>query len=508
MKVLFGAHGSALKIFHELDARLRARNKVSDSAYWISDSSYYFNYIKDVNFFDSHNIKRIFEWEHTCKKGKVLPGEKRTTELLKKYGMMPLWNAIVADRRLMYGEISKYHQDYDCKFDQTELESIIISTLHSLDLLITNFKPDVVATFVPASFGDYLLALIAKANNIKYMQLRSTKISNFVTFSDSLSATFDDFEKSYLSIYQNISNFTDIEKVDEYIKKATEAPIQYEGTINAKELSILRSLVNTIKSLAVALKLAIAPVHPIVRCDNHVPPPIKTWLYNSLLKPLYKSKSNSLMTKKLITLEEAAVHRIVFYPLHSEPEIALSIYGRDHQNQIETIRRIAQSIPLGWTLVVKEHPRSYGYRSANWYKKLLNIPNVKFAPLNDRPFFWIRKASAIITVSGFVGFESIMLRKPVIVLGDVAYSILPKSMVKHVGNISDLQTNLQNLIKNFSYDEFAVKAFVATCMKLGEPVNLYSQLLAKKERSSEQALSESQQYDQLTYLFERRSGSI
>ncbi|MDP6893688.1 MAG: hypothetical protein QF731_10970, partial [Verrucomicrobiota bacterium] len=58
----------------------------------------------------------------------------------------------------------------------------------------------------------------------------------------------------------------------------------------------------------------------------------------------------------------------IFFPLHAEPEIALSIFSKYYQNQIELIRNIALALPMNYRLIVKEHPRNIGRRSNNYYK--------------------------------------------------------------------------------------------------------------------------------------------
>ena len=71
----------------------------------------------------------------------------------------------------------------------------------------------------------------------------------------------------------------------------------------------------------------------------------------------------------------------VYYPLHSEPERALSIAAPFFTNQIDVITNIAKSLPVGYKLFVKEHPsmtlkRGTG-RKLSFYKDLLKLPNVK-----------------------------------------------------------------------------------------------------------------------------------
>lgn len=140
---------------------------------------------------------------------------------------------------------------------------------------------------------------------------------------------------------------------------------------------------------------------------------------------------------------------------------------------------------------------------------MLEIPNVWFADPETRPFYWIEGAQAVATVSGFAGFEALMMGRPVIVLGDVAFSVLPGNMLRTVGAMSEVSSELADLLKEFRRDESALCAFVAACMQEGVAVNLYSDLLAKPGRNRTAESAVEIQYDNLAnHLADRLSDRI
>jgi len=487
MRVLFGAQGSILKVFCELDRRLREEGVISQSAYWISDSQYYFANRKDFPQLSDPAVTQLYEWEYTCTDTRAAPpvDELVRDELDERYGAFEIWNAILSDRRLMYGALSKVKQDYVGQFNQAQLCDIVYATLLAIDRTIEQLQPEAIITFVPATYGDYLLYLVARARGIRYLQLRSTKIKNFVTFADSLNALPVIIESRYRA---NLSMKIDYEweaEASNYLKAASSAPVIYEGTIALKSGKGLQDWLAIAKGFLSAIFRSWRPVHREVTHDNHVPPPVASYLYSVVLKERNAERSLRIMRSRMISLDDLASETYVFFPLHSEPEIALSVYGRDHQNQIELLRRLAQSLPLRWKLIVKEHPRSLGYRTVGYYRHLLDIPNLYFADPSTRPFPWIERARAVATVSGFVGFEAMMTGCPVLVFGDAAYSVLPETMVRHVRCMSDVAAELKDLISNYQRDEDALRAFIAAFMGESVAVNLYSELLGKKGRSSE-----------------------
>ncbi len=504
MRVFFGAQGSILRIFCELDCRLRSLGAIRASGYWISDSEFYFQERKRSSLLSDPEVFQLHEWEYTTDAGRLRISAERKKELERRYGSLGLWNAIVVDRRLMYASVSKVRQSYTGHFDHAALSSIVYNSLNALDKYVEEYRPDVIVTFVPSTYGDYLLALVAQAHGIPYLQLRSTKIQNYVIFADNLGAVSGDVENAYRRNVELRKNYPFEQEARAFLEKASTRPIDYEGTLSRSKPSVLKELEGGARQLGAALKKTIMPIHPAVRRDNHVPPPLAIWLYGTLLRPWYRRTAFQLMSRRRFTLEGADAEPYVFYPLHSEPEIALSLYGRDHQNQIETIRRLAQSLPLGWKLIVKEHPRSLSYRSSGWYRRLLEIPNVYFADPNTRPFYWIEKANAVVTVSGFVGFEALAIGKPVVVLGSVAFSMLPSTMLRTVTSMSNFGDQLLDLIENFTIDQSALEAFVAACMSEGAAVNLYSDLLAKPGRNKTDAGDSESQLHGLAELLIKR----
>ncbi len=491
-------------MFCELDQRLRAGGQITGSAYWIADSQYYFSNRGRFPILSDPSVEQLFEWRFTAPSGVSAVEEKRRDALDIRYGAFDLWKAILADRRLLYGKLVKVRQSYAGRFNHEALCDIVYGTLDALDRLIDRMAPDAIVTFVPATYGDYLLALIAKARDIRYLQLRSTKVKNLVTFADGLGAISNHIASRYRSNIESGTGYPHEVAASEFIARATERPIDYEGTVVRSRLPLSSRLVTGVAKLAGALRNHFAPLNGEVAKDNHVPPAMGTYLHGVLLQTWHRYDAIKAMRGRMLTLAQAQETPYLFYPLHSEPEIALSVYGRDHQNQIETLRRLGQSLPLRWRLVVKEHPRGMGYRTAGYYRCLLEIPNLWFADPESRPFYWVEQAQAVATVSGFVGFEALMIGRPVLVLGDVAFSILPRHMVRKIEALSDFSGQLEDLLKTFCRDEAALCAFVAACMEEGVAVNLYSDLLAKPGRSRTAEASVETQYAALASILSRR----
>src|SRR3989344_3597300 len=72
-----------------------------------------------------------------------------------------------------------------------------------------------------------------------------------------------------------------------------------------------------------------------------------------------------------------SIKKYVYFPLQFQPEEAIDVTAPFFNNQIETARLVAQSLPDDFTLVVKDHPDMAELRSPSYLQKIARTPNVK-----------------------------------------------------------------------------------------------------------------------------------
>jgi hypothetical protein len=216
------------------------------------------------------------------------------------------------------------------------------------------------------------------------------------------------------------------------------------------------------------------------RTDNHVPDPLRSLMFAAIVNPARAWVTARQLGNRYVNEEHLKTFRYVFYPLHTEPEVSLLVYGRPFLNQIEVIRQIAISLPIDMQLVVKEHPWMVGKRTRSFYRKLLNIPRVHLARPEMAARDLIGHASLVAVITGSVALEAVILQKPVITFGDCPFNALPPTMVRRCADLRDLPSLLATMLNEYQHDEAALQAYVAAVFDLSESVNLYSVLLEKE----------------------------
>lgn len=485
MKLFFGSQAGFTNIFYDVFRHIKASNNdIDDSIFFVSDSDYFYGRKINKLFEKNNSIQLLKEWNFTSKKNISLE-ENRYNFLKHKYKDLNLWDAIICDRRLMFGGNAKFTQNYNSRYSNEQLINIIYHTIDKIDSILSSTDDMCIITPIPACYYDYLLYFGAKVNKKQYLQLKFSKIENRIFFSPFFNGTCPPaLSDAYQKNLANGINVLYKDEVNKYLKKASKEKPLYEGVV--LESKSWLNYIKVFKSdlFGGVIKKFLIPKLRLRLSDPHVPPFYSDFISKYIIKPFRKNNIKYITRKRTVTLEEMKQFEAYFYPMHSEPEIAISVYGKDWQNQIELIRKISQSIPLGAKLVIKEHPRSLGYRSLSYYRALLKIPNVCFISPSTSTRDVINNSELVFVLSGFVGFEAILLKKPVISFGDIMYSCISDLMIRKCTNTSRLSQSINDMISNYEYSEHSLKSYISAVYENTVGIDFYSSLLGKKGRHS------------------------
>lgn len=139
--------------------------------------------------------------------------------------------------------------------------------------------------------------------------------------------------------------------------------------------------------------------------------------------------------------------RSVFFALHYQPEQSTLAQGLWHANQTALVENISKSLPLGYTLVVKEHPWGRGNRPMWQYKHMNGFYNVMFCDAPSKQI--IQHVDAVITVTGTVVMEALVFDKPAVMLGRNYFEF--SDLIYRVSNIQELPQVLARILIDGDY---------------------------------------------------------
>lgn len=260
--------------------------------------------------------------------------------------------------------------------------------------------------------------------------------------------------------YSNIQE-VDCDRCKQFLLKFREEKKVFLGDVINRRKPFLKLLYIAIKAF----------IYKIIHCnkEDRIYNNISYWgivtnkAWNKVLNILYYKIYGISFTKELPNNED-----FFFYPIHLEPEAAISFLGDGlYKNQIKLIENIAASLPVGFYLYVKDHPHEYAYRSFEDYKRLLDIPNIRLLDQSIPAKVIIPKSAGVITINGTSGFEAMLMNKKVFCFGNNQYSFLHR--VHYVENIKDLRDIIDNSMDENLTDDEELMAYVMAYLESCHP---------------------------------------
>lgn len=164
-----------------------------------------------------------------------------------------------------------------------------------------------------------------------------------------------------------------------------------------------------------------------------------------------------------------------YYPLHVEPEASTLVDANVFSNQLLIIEQIAKAMPLGSRLLVKEHVPMVGRRPAGFYESIKAIPDVHLvSPFNDS-FTLLKRCRALITITGTAGWEALLLKRPLVVIGETEYNFLGEGIVR-ADSLVAMSKYLALAEAQVPIEDLKLILFIAACLENGVhlPVQVFA----------------------------------
>lgn len=360
------------------------------------------------------------------------PNIKFLKQIEEKYHVN-LW-LLASNERLFYN----YNDFY--KFQSEEILSILEDQCRLYEKILEEFKPDFII-MVTNQHHNQLFKEICKAKGIKILMLspsrlaRKYMISNDDTRLESKpNLNLIDFKNTTLDELQNyLTKFNSFKEVK-----------TLENEFTSSKLSLLKA----------AFQFLFKSKNTTRKTHYTYYGRTKLRVLLAYLTDIAKIKYRSKFIDKNFIHEIKNNEQFIFFPLHTEPEKTTLIDAPFHTDQLEIIKKIVKSLPIGYKLYVKEHAAmlSRGWRKISYYKQLMDLPNVVLVHPLVPPKEILQKCSLVITINGTAGLEAACYGKNSIVFGNVLYSDL--SCVVTVKNFEDLPIAIRDVLqRKVNFDE-------------------------------------------------------
>jgi len=396
---------------------------------------------QDMSFFENQKIlpfKKIIYYPN-CYINKKNYNIENLKSFEKNFGLN-LWLDIFSERSFY-----KYWTDFH-KFSKEEIYSIVENSILFFVDILNEYKPKLVLTqHVGENISNLLLHKITKNLNFKTLMPVPVHMHNKIVISDNM-------------IGQEISD-----EYEKLIKESSNSLKDYDEKF-IQEQSLLET-VSLQFSYSKNRNLFEKFNHYLKRITNNPEPLYKNIGKTKLNIIKFKIKNYFEVKKREDFLNKNSEKSIknenfLYYPLQSEPEAKSLTETPFYVNQITLIENIAKSIPINFVLYVKEHPfqKTKFWRSIKDYKKICDIPNVKFIHPDVDSKDLVLKSQGIISVLGSTGFEALFYKKPVILFGDDYYDKV--SMVTKINSFLELNQKIKNSLNNYRFNNKEINVLI------------------------------------------------
>jgi hypothetical protein len=362
----------------------------------------------------SRNLNRIHEVTNDIYIfSTFFENHKISGEVLARYKEYNLNYALLSDfeRAEVYGiwNHRQYENEY---FDR--LKSALLSYFeHIFD---AHGVECVIYENVSNTFA-YFAYIVANAKGKKYLGLAASRLPGRFEITtgpfdfELIQRNFDKIQNQQLIVDDKTKG-----DVKEYIKRIEEIEPDYMAFNNLSEVGVIKryARLSKIHRFLSLFQYGVKRSHYNFQIGN----PLRTHL-----KLFIRNLARRIRCYRISRLYDGLdlENNYLLYPLHFHPESSTSILSGNNLDEYEVVRSIAFNLPVGVNLLIKDHKSAWGYPSIDFYKKIKRLPNVKLLPPEAPTKKLIKGSIGVITLTSTVGYEALIMGKPIILIGRVFY---------------------------------------------------------------------------------------
>ena len=382
--------------------------------------------------------KSWFFHEHILKTKRNQPDLKYLNDIEQKYNIN-LW-LIASNDRFFY----KFNGFY--KFSYDEILFIIEDEIKLFEKILDESKPDVILMQMSNLQHNHIFYQICRAKKITVLSPHGARIGIDSTKSTNSSMMYLNDEANLCLPLPNQNEIEEESKKKSSVLENYKDDKKFSFELENSKRNYFQAAINFLFSKNNNIK-----THYTYFGRNKI-----KVIFQMISYELKKKYRASFMEKKLE--KEIDNSNFIYFPLHQEMERVLLIGAPFYTNQVEIVKNIANSLPLGYKLFVKEHPtrKARGWRSVDDMKKMMELHNViLFHPsVNSNEI--IKKSKLVISITGTASIEAATFGKPSISLEKVGlYKI---STVNIINSIKELPVAIKNAL-NQKVDKKEVEMF-------------------------------------------------
>lgn len=394
---------------------------------------------------------------------------KRLEEFETMLGPGVTKRIITSDRNISDGFITGARPFRHCHLtdatdDDEMLRRYIYGLLHYSFERLTDLRPDLVVVGYVDNAISYTLGLFCHYLRIPFAQIIHARIGSRSAVDDSLDGSLAPVRRTFARALACPSLLAhEMPAARDYLRRFRDGTQGYEAFFDAYQDISLRkasSAVDAARRLAAYVGKA---VRFLTRGRRTSLRDMGKWEEIKVRASVVVRARWSLRNGTFQAPGYSPSGPFAYYPLHVDPEASTIVSAPMYTDQLALLESLVKSLPLGMSLLVKEHVPMLGQRPADFYTRLKKMPGVILVSPFEDSVSLIRAAAFTCVITGTAGWEAIQLRKPAIVIGQPHYVALKKGFV-HCPNLTQLPEAVQQALNLEPVNEERLLMYVAALL--------------------------------------------
>jgi hypothetical protein len=376
---------------------------------------------------------------------------------------------IISDRNISDGFITgalpfRHCHLTDATSDDEMLRRYIFGLLNYSFERLRSLNPDLVVVGYVDNAISYTLGLVCHYLHIPFVQILPARTGSRYVLDDSVDGSLAPVRRTFDRALASPSLLAhQLPAARNYIRRFRDNLQPYEAFFDAYQDTSLKkasSAADAMRRLAVYMGKAVRFFTKGRRTSLR---DMRKWdeIKVRLSVPLRAGWSLRNGTFKALGYSPSGP--FAYYPLHVDPEASTIVSAPMYTDQLAVVEALVKGLPLGMSLLVKEHVPMLGQRPPAFYARLKRMPGVKLISPFENSVSLIKRAAFTCVINGTAGWEAILLGKPAIVIGQPHYVALKEGLV-HCPDLSRLPEAVQQTLNIRPVDEERLLLYIAAIL--------------------------------------------
>ena len=405
--------------------------------------------------------------------GRFIDDDVSLDSICRDLDIDSIWPIATTEHNLVRSYGGRYYYEEIQNKDDNFIASYMKAFYSQARFLFDSFQPDIVISPNFVAPNHLIVENMAKCRGVRMIAANQTRVRGICSFTYSYNGTDGPFVRRIRELQKRIAVSPNAERAFDYIRKIRE---DRSKSLDVQRVEKKQSNYRILREIESALKQSVmylikGGANPMPNIgptpDNRSP----WYLFRDLFMAWkYRREAQTFQYTAL-----GSIGAFAYFPLQTQPEAQIDTVAGYFNNQFETARLTAKSLPGDMTLAVKEHPGMLGKKGRRYYEKLSRTPNIKLIDYRVPPSELLERCDLVISAGGTSAVEAAYYGKPAIQFSDLALTQLLPNVIRH-SDFSSLSARISQVLAlrpNPVEYEFRLNCFVAAAMDVGLEIDYW-----------------------------------